>query len=555
MGGLRHSLCLILPAVVMATATEPSPVEFKVRVSRTAEVTIRLVYRKGVVVGASGLPKAYLKGKSSGPWVVFDELSPAGKRWVVDALWPDDDWRKDEIRHYVRWPELESVWLLSALFSGHGQNYDRLQDANSKNPEKLRKGDIWRIPKALQSIDFGGPVKGVLVRRQPEDDLEDEARITAFRALLAFGEDGDGKYAAYRLRKGEALYSSVVMRYTDRVDPKDVTELANAIAARSGIEDVRSIPPGTLIKIPVEHLADPFQLEGTTALAEERAVRAEVRRTVRLDAGPRLRGVTIVLDAGHGGIDPGARANGIWESDFVYDIAMRVRGLLQQESEAGVSSTIRFPGIGFDVRERIATPSRSAQILTTPPMANDGERPTSVSVHLRWVLANDIVASQRRSSTGEKTLFISFHADSLHPSARGTMVYVPGAAYVPASFSFGNRAGVHVAEIKRGGKVVFSGRERLQGEARSRLFAQALIKALQVESLPIHSNRPIRNVIHRGGTSFVPAVIRHSAAGAKVLVEVGNLQNEEDADDLRDPGFRERYAMAVVKGIRSYFGK
>jgi len=55
-------------------------------------------------------------------------------------------------------------------------------------------------------------------------------------------------------------------------------------------------------------LADPFQSEGSSGLAEEREVRAEVRRIVHVEAGPKLKGVRIVLDAGHGGVDSGARA-------------------------------------------------------------------------------------------------------------------------------------------------------------------------------------------------------------------------------------------------------
>ena len=95
--------------------------------------------------------------------------------------------------------------------------------------------------------------------------------------------------------------------------------------------------------------------------------------------------------------------------------------------------------------------------------------------------------------------------------------------------------------------------ERLQGEARSRLFAESMLKALQAEGIPTHENRPIRNVVLRGGKSFIPAVIRYSNAATKVLMEVLNLTNPDDADNLRDPAFRERYARAVVKGIQAYY--
>jgi N-acetylmuramoyl-L-alanine amidase len=557
MGGVRAALaCFLAAGPVLLAAQAPSPAEVRASLPGGGRAKVRLVFKKGVQVESERLPRKFL-GKVPAPsaWVTFAELSREGKRWALGALFPEDAWGADEVRHKVRWPDLESVWLMSALFLGHGQHYDRLQAANPALPEKLRAGDRWRIPREILSEDLGGRGKAARTVRPatPEDDLDDEARVAAYRSLLTFESDAQGRYAAYHLRKGEALYSSVVMRYTDQVDPKGVNDLALEIARRSGIQDVHGIQPGALIKIPLQLLADPFQPEGTAALAEEREVRAEIRRTTRVEAGPRLKGLRIVLDAGHGGVDRGAMANGVWESDYVYDIVMRIRRILEQGTEAVVSSTIRYPGVGFKVRDRIKVPAGAAEILTTPPFANDGESPNAVSVHLRWILANDLFGGFSRNGDPRKTLFISFHADSLHPSARGTMVYVPGASGVPATFALAASRAARVREMKTGARVAFSSRERLQGEARSRVFAETLLNALQGERIPIHANRPIRNVIQRSGKAFVPAVIRYSSAAAKVLVEVVNLTNPEDAESLKDPDFRERYAEAVVKGIRAYY--
>jgi N-acetylmuramoyl-L-alanine amidase len=551
-GGLS---LLLVPALV-ASAQEPAPALVRTQTPEGREILLKLQFRKGLSVEGKSIPRAFLAmGGTRTGWVPFEQLSPQGKRWALAAMFPEDQWRQDEVRHRIHHPELESVWTMANLFTGHGQNYDRLMAENPDLPEKLREGDVWRIPQALLSVDLGGPGKDP-DRSHPEDELDDEARVAAYRGMLSFGEDTKGKYAAYRLRKGEALYSSVVIRYTDRVDPKGVNDLANQIAARSGIGDVRFIQPGQIIKIPLSYLADPFQPEGSSQLAEEREVRAEVRRTVRVEAGPKLKGVRIVLDAGHGGVDPGARANGIWESDFVYDISMRVRRLLEEQTEAQVSSTIRYPGLGFNSREDIQAPSHAAEILTNPPFAVDGESPTAVSVHLRWILANDLLAAFRKAKgDAQKTLFISFHADSLHPSARGSMIYVPGAALVPKTFALGSARLGSMAEARRSAKVAFTSREKLQGEARSRQFSEALLKAIQQEHIPIHANRPIRNVIYRGGMKWVPAVIRYSTSATKVLIEVANLTNDEDAANLHSPEFRERYAAAVVRAIRAYYRK
>lgn len=546
-------LAVFAPAAVQEP--EPPPKELPGRLPDGGTVKLRLVFRKGLQAETRRLPRRFLAGAVTGPWAGFEDLSPEGKRWILMAAFPDDVWARDEVKHFVRHPLHESVWMMASHFTGHGQNYDRLEALNPRNPEKLVSGDLWRIPREILSRDLGG--QGLVPdRSQPEDGLDDEARVKAYRSLLAFDQDREGKFAAYRLRKGEALWSAVVMRYTDRVDAKEVNAAADLIAKRSGIADVRGIQPGTLIRIPVELLSDPFQLEGSQALKEEEEVREEVRRTPKLEAGPKLDGVRIVLDAGHGGRDKGAMANGLWESDFVYDVAMRVKRILEQDTEAEVSSTIRYPRVGFKVRETIRRPSDDAHILTTPPFPIDGESPTAVSVHMRWVLANDLfTAFARRKGDPRKTLFLSFHADSLHPTARGTMVYVPAATSVPATFTLGARRAAHVKEMRTGASVALSARERVQSEARSRVFSELLLRELAKAKLPVHGNRPIRNVIHREGRKFVPAAIRHNLAATKVLIEVANLTNEADVENLADPEFRERYAEAVVKAVRRFYGK
>jgi N-acetylmuramoyl-L-alanine amidase len=545
----------LLPSPALVAQADPAPAVVSAQAPNGATIHLRLAFKKGIQVESAGLPERFTKVPATADWVPYEGLTAEAKRWTLTALFPDDDWRPEQVVHRVRWPELESIWLMASLFTGHGQNYDQLQQANPKNPEKLRRGDLWVIPRALLSVDLGGNVKGVVDRSLPEDGLDDEARVSAYRALLTFDKDTEGRFATYRMRKGETLYSSVVIRYTDRVEPKEVNDLALVLARRSGIADVHGIQPGQLVKIPVDYLADPFQPEGSRALQEEREVRAEVRRTARIEAGPRLAGVRIVLDPGHGGVDIGAMANDVWESDYVYDIAMRVRRILEQDTEAVVSTTIQYPSIGFRVREAIARPTRSAEILTTPPFANDGESPNAVSVHLRWVLANDLFATFRRKGDAKKTLFISFHADALHPSAYGTMVYVPGAAGEPSSFTLSPSRGNGVAEMKRGATVSFTPAEKLQAEARSRIFAEGLLKSLEAQQISVHENRPIRNIIHRAGKAFIPAVIRYTSAATRVLMEVANLTNEDDAANLKDPDFRERYAEAVVNGIRAYFRK
>ncbi|MFM1773650.1 MAG: hypothetical protein RL124_422 [Acidobacteriota bacterium] len=509
---------------------------------------------EGIMVQGRAVPKGFLKpGVAIETWIDYRDLNSDGKRWALLVLFPRDEWRENQVIHQVVYPKLETVWLISTFFTGHGQNYDELMSINPRLPEKVRVGDRWVIPRQLLAKELGG-LKIRPNRSRPEDSLDDEAKIEAYRKLLTYELNNDEKYAVYHLRKGEAIYSDVVLRYTDRVYPLEVNALSLLIAKKSGIRDVRSIKPGQSLLIPIDYLASPFQPEGSLALKDEKQIRDEIKRTESLSASPNLKGVEIILDAGHGGIDPGASANGLWESDFVYDIANRVRSQLLKETEATVKNTISYPGIRNSIRSRIKRISPSAEILTTPPYRNDGENPSSVGVHLRWILSNSWT-SKFISNKGDdkKTLFISFHADSLHPSASGTMVYVPGSSGVPDRFKIRGLKGVQVNELPKYGSVTFTPQERFLGEVRSRQFSEILIKNLAQNQLPIHQNRAIRNIIQREGTAFVPAVIRYNKSSTKVLIEVANLNNPVDAENLSDPEFRSRFAESVCQAIKTYF--
>jgi N-acetylmuramoyl-L-alanine amidase len=539
-------------ATLVASAQDPELAEVKGRLPNGKTALVRLQYKKGVSVESKALPAAFLAKKGSGEWMPFGDLSPQGKRWVLSALFPGDSWGKGEVRHKVRWPKLESVWLISSLFTGHGQNYDKLMRLNPANPELLSEGDVWRIPIEALSPDLGGRAAAPTRERQGDEHGE-ESQTAALRATLTFGKDSEGRYAGYSLRKGEALYSSIVMRFTDLVDAREVNELATRIAKRSGISDVRSIQPGQLIKIPLDCLAAPFQPEGSKALEESREMMAEVLRTAKIEAGPRLSGVRVVLDPGHGGIDSGARANGVWESDYVYDIAMRVQRLLKLNTDAQVFATLSYPGVRQGIREYIPSMTKDAILMTTPPKPNDGDSPNSTSVNLRWVMANNFFAASK-GRDARKTIFISFHADSRHPSGRGTMVYVPASNLVPDKHSW-NGGGASVAELKTGGSFSFTARQKRESEAQSLIFAEGLLKELRKEVLPIHENRPIRNVINRSGKTMVPAVLRTNVATTKVLIEIVNLQNEEDAALLKNPDYRELFAESVLRAIRAHYRK
>jgi len=135
---------------------------------------------------AGSVPKGFLKpGVAVETWIDYRDLNSDGKRWALLVLFPRDEWRENQVIHQVVYPKLETVWLISTFFTGHGQNYDELMSINPRLPEKVRVGDRWVIPRQLLAKELGG-LKIRPNRSRPEDSLDDEAKIEAYRKLLTY---------------------------------------------------------------------------------------------------------------------------------------------------------------------------------------------------------------------------------------------------------------------------------------------------------------------------------------------------------------------------------
>lgn len=370
---------------------------------------------------------------------------------------------------------------------------------------------------------------------------------------LRYGEDAKGKFAIYPLHAGEALYSSVVIRFTGRLHSDDVRAIASDIAARSGIADVTSIPIGFPVRIPFEVLLpeylpdnDPRRLEYEV----ERRMSGQYKNEVKARG---LDGVTVILDAGHGGVDVGASMAGVWESLYVYDIALRVKKTLETETRAKVEMTTR-DGADWKIPDRDILPfSRGHAVLTTPPFPITD---TIVGVNLRWYLANSRYRRAKSDgSSSDKVVFISIHADSLHPSLRGATAYIPDAGGTAGTARKTGAAFTARKEVREQPQVSFSLQERQRSEGLSRDLAERIIASFKKERLGIHPFNPVRDRIFRGRRAWVPAVLRYNAVPAKLLLEVCNLANVEDRALLTTRAFRQRVAASVVDGLATYFGE
>ncbi|WP_147104380.1 N-acetylmuramoyl-L-alanine amidase [Tateyamaria sp. syn59] len=214
----------------------------------------------------------------------------------------------------------------------------------------------------------------------------------------------------------------------------------------------------------------------------------------------------VVIDPGHGGIDPGAVRDTTSEKDLMLDIGIALRDALRR---AG----------GVEV------------VLTR-------DTDTFVSLTGRVALAHHVGADA----------FVSLHADALSQGqARGATVYTlseeasdAASAQLAAQHDRADiLAGVDLSGTDDQVAAVLMDLARTETMPRTHTLATALIEAMDVAGGPMN-RRPRREAAFS---------VLKSADIPSVLVEVGFLSDTRDLANLRDPVWRAVMVEALATGI------
>jgi N-acetylmuramoyl-L-alanine amidase len=505
--------------------------------------------------------------------VPFPMLRRNLQREVVSTLFPKDRTAPEGWRHVVvgaRGVEGESLWNIAEWFTGDGANYSLIRKANPGQGLSTRKGDVILVPRQLLTAAFGGspeeenaPKTAAEVRKSADDQAQraaadenvPEAAAVALGApALTYDRSAPEPFAVYRLQKGEALYSSVAIRFTGRVYANDVGDVVDRIVRFNEIEDVSKIPVGRPVKIPMDLLLPEFLPQDAPERVAREATRREVQRASKRTRAKGLAGVEVILDSGHGGRDVGTEHEDVWESTYVYDVTCRLKRLLEKQSGAKVTMTTRSKTNGFSVVEKnVLEDPRDHYVQTTPKYLLDD---AIVGVNLRYYLANSIFRRAIKSGVAsEKVVFLSIHADSLHPSLRGAMAYVPGAEFVKGTYRKKGDIYLTRAEVREQPEITHSRDEALLAEGVSRDFAESVMASFARNGLKVHPFEPVRDNVIRRGHEWVPAVIRHNVVPTRMLLEVCNLGNTRDRELMKTKKYRQQLAEAIYQGLVDFYGR
>jgi N-acetylmuramoyl-L-alanine amidase len=505
--------------------------------------------------------------------VPFAMIRPELRRDILAALFRSDKKTAAGWMHIVvgdSGVEGESLWNIAEWFTGRGENYAEIRRANPALALSTHKGNLVFIPKQLLAAAYGGEAlegkdgsKAAEVRKSDDDPVErasTDANVPDVAAeipaaglpSLTFERNAPEPYAVYRLQKGEALYSSVAIRFTGRVYSKDVGDVIDRIVQFNGINDVTRIPDGYGVRIPMTLLLPEYLPADDPARIAHEASKREAAKLARRTRARNLDGVHIILDAGHGGRDVGTFHDGVAESSYVYDVMCRLKKLLERRTAATVAATTKSKANGYDIADDDELEDLTDHSLLTTP-AYDLVDPV-VGVNLRWYLANSMFRRAiKRGTAKEKVVFISLHADSLHPALRGAVAYIPGQRFVTGSYSKREDVYLARAEVREHPVVRHEEEESLEAEGLSRELAESVIGAFEANHLQVHPFHPVRDEVVREGHEWVPAVIRYNVIPTRLLLEICNLGNAKDRELMKTRKHRQAIADAIYGGLVRFY--
>ncbi|WP_417837757.1 N-acetylmuramoyl-L-alanine amidase [Tritonibacter scottomollicae] len=220
--------------------------------------------------------------------------------------------------------------------------------------------------------------------------------------------------------------------------------------------------------------------------------------------------LVVMLDPGHGGLDPGA------------------------EAEGGIAEKDLMLAFAYDLGERLVRSGAFEVLLTR-------EGDYFVSLERRIAMAHQQGAD----------IFISLHADSVTEGmAHGTVIYtLSKSASDVASAKLAERhdradllAGSDLSEADDVVTDVLLDLARQETHPRSKALAQSVIEALMEQGGPVN-RRPLRSA----GFSVLK-----SADIPSVLIELGFMSSPRDLDLLTDPAWQARTAQSILNGLLAW---
>ncbi len=380
------------------------------------------------------------------------------------------------------------------------EDYTRVtleNDSNLKTNHFIVK-DPERLVVDIEGIDLNPALKGLVAKIEANDPYIRQVRVGQNRpkvVRLVFDLKAEVSPQVFVLPPvGSYQHRLIFDLYP--VNPPDPLE---QLIAKSGW-DKQALPPEMEAKPEAKPAPSPKPPEVAKA-------------NPAIPEPPTTRMLTIALDPGHGGEDPGAVGRGgSREKDVVLAIARRLKARIEEHPNMRVMLT------------------RDADFF--------------VPLNVRVQKARRVQAD----------LFVSIHADAfIEPTARGASVFVlsdKGASSTAARWL----ANKENASDLIGG-INIKKQDRQLASVLLDLSTTAQINDSMKLGRAVLSEIGGINRLHKGQVEQAGFAVLKAPDIPSILVETAFISNPEEEAKLNDAAYQDQMADALVTGIRKYFAK
>lgn len=375
---------------------------------------------------------------------------------------------------------------------------------------RIASARVWPAQEYTRVIfESPAPIEHQLVvLRDPNRVVLDLARIVPspdLERLPAHVQANDPYIAAIRIGRPSEGFLRVVLDLKTDVRTQ---VFALPPVSEFGHRLVVDLYPQT----PIDPLMALLQSEGVDARAPAPATAARDGAPRRAHQAPARR-ITVAVDPGHGGEDPGAVGHrGTYEKNVVLAIGRRL--------------------------SRVLTSDRNMRVMLT---RNDDF----------FVPLAERVRKARRI---QADLFVSIHADAFRePSARGSSVFAlseHGATSAAARWlAQRENAADLIGGVNLDGRDPVLARTLLDLSQTAQITDSLKVGREVLEGIAEH------NALHKATVEQAGFAVLKAPDIPSILVETAFISNPDEEQKLRSPRHQQRFAESIAEGIHRYFAQ
>ena len=225
---------------------------------------------------------------------------------------------------------------------------------------------------------------------------------------------------------------------------------------------------------------------------------------------------TLVIDAGHGGLDPGCNGNNeVFEKDVTLGVALKLGKLLKDS----------LPSIKVLYTR---TTDKSLKLWERPNLANDRQADLFISIHCN--------ANPNKAAAGSETYFMGLHKSegNLEVAKRENSVIT-----YESDYKENTRYGGFDPDSPEG-HIIFS------------LVQNAFMKQSLKLATGIEGQTSKLSPIKTRGVKQAGFLVLWQTSMPSVLVETGFLTNATDRVSLKSSDGQQKIALGIFRAVRDY---